>query len=95
MEAAAAPPWQGLRKLVVDSLSSVHSRRAYGFALDHFFAWYGAGSRTLLSKTIVQDYRSALERQGLSPSTINIRLAAVRKVAAEAAGGDRMRPQWM
>jgi len=37
-----APPWEELRKLVLDSVSSGHSRRAYGFALDDFFAWCSA-----------------------------------------------------
>jgi len=31
------PRWNELRKLVVDSVSSAHSQRAYGFALDDFF----------------------------------------------------------
>ncbi len=80
-----APPWEVLRKLVVDSVSSVHSRRAYGFALDDFFAWYRAERRPPFSKAVVQEYRADLEGQELAPSTINVRLAAVRKLAAEAA----------
>jgi integrase/recombinase XerD len=87
-----APPWQALRRLVVDSVSSVHSRRAYGFALDEFFAWYVAESRPPFSKGVVQQYRAHLEVRGLAPSTINIRLAAVRKLAAEAADNGLLAP---
>src|SRR5690349_9203884 len=62
--APQAPPWEGLRKLVVDSVSSAHSRRAYAFALDEFFGWYRAGVRPPFSKAVVQEYRSHLEAQG-------------------------------
>ena len=78
---------------MVDSVSSVHSRRAYGFALDKFFGWYRAGVRPPFSKAVVQDYRSHLEAQGLAPSTINVRLAAIRKLAAEAADNGLLAPE--
>jgi integrase/recombinase XerD len=91
--ATEAPPWECLRKLVVNSVSSVHSRRAYGFALDKFFGWYRAGVWPPFSKAVVQDYRSHLEAQGLAPSTINVRLAAIRKLAAEAADNGLLAPE--
>ena len=90
---ADAPPWEALRKLVVDSVSSAHSRRAYGFALDEFFAWYRAEPRPPFSKAVVQEYRAHLEAQDLAPSTINVRLAAVRKLAAEAADNGLLAPE--
>ena len=34
---------------------------------------------------MVQQYRAALEQKGLAPSSINLRLAAIRKLASEAA----------
>ena len=34
------PALESLRQLVVNSVRSPHSRRAYGKALDGFFAWY-------------------------------------------------------
>ena len=88
-----APPWAALRKLVIDSVSSIHSRRAYGFALDGFFAWYRSEPRPPFSKAVVQEYRAHLEAQGLAPSTINVRLAAVRKLAAEAADNGLLAPE--
>lgn len=51
------PRWNELRKLVVDSVSSAHSQRAYGFALDDFFKWYAAEQRGPFSKALVQEYR--------------------------------------
>lgn len=81
--AAEAPPWEALRKLVVDSVSSVHSRRAYGFALNESFGWYRASVRPPFSKAVVQEYRSHLEA----------RLAAIRKLAAEAADNGLLAPE--
>jgi integrase/recombinase XerD len=78
---------------VVDSVSSVHSRRAYGSALNEFFGWYRAAVRPPFSKAVVQEYRSHLEAQGLAPSTINVRLAAIRKLAAEAADNGLLAPE--
>jgi len=88
-----APPWQALRKVVVDSVSSVHSRRSHGFALDDFFAWYRSESRPPFSKAVVQEYSVQLEAQKLSPSTINVRLAAIRKLASQAADNGLLAPE--
>lgn len=57
----------------------------YGHALDAFFAWWEARGRPVFSRSTVQAYRVHLEQQlGLSAATINQRLAAIRKLAAEA-----------
>ncbi len=85
--------WERLRKLVVDSVLSVHSRRAYAHAIDHFFSWYRDADRGPFSKALVQDYRRCLETQGLAASTVNVRLAAVRKLAAEAADNGLIAPE--
>src|SRR5215471_7219021 len=77
--------WLGLKALVLDSVRSPHSKRAYGSALDAFFSWYRQGSRGPISKALVHAYRAELERSGVSASTINQRLAAIRKLVSEAA----------
>ena len=87
------PPWEALRKLVVDSVRSPHSRRAYGFALDQFFCWYRAAERGPFRKALVQEYRAHLEKESLSPSTINVRLAAIRKLAQEAGDNAMLAPE--
>ncbi len=71
--------------LVTDGMTSEHSRRAYGKALRDFLAWHDALGRPALSKALVQRYRLKLQDDGLSPSTINQRMSAIRKLAAEAA----------
>lgn len=77
--------WEQVKSLVLDALSSPHSKRVYAAALEHFAVWargQGAGEFT---KAAVQRYRASLEAAGLSASSINVRLSAVRKLAAEAA----------
>jgi site-specific recombinase XerD len=74
-----------VKALVLDSVTSDHSRRAYSRALDDFFSWYEITGERILNKGVVQQYRSELQRRGLSSSTINLRLSAVRKLAPEAA----------
>jgi site-specific recombinase XerD len=78
--------------LVLDGLTSEHSKRAYGKALADFLAWHADQGRPSLSKALVQRYKVVLEESGLSPSTVNLRLSAVRKLAAEAADNGRVDP---
>ena len=82
-EASAAPtltPAQlQLRQIVLDSVTSPHSRRNYAKALDLLF--FFAGDRPL-SRALLMAYRASMD--GLAPSTINVRLAAVRKLVNEA-----------
>jgi integrase len=60
--------------------------------MNDFLAWYAAEPRSAFSKALVQQYRCHLERQGLAPSTINVRLAALRKLAAEAVDNELLDP---
>ena len=63
-----------------------HTKAVYGRALDEFLAWYELEQPGPLSRAVVQRYRAAvLEARGLAPSSINVKLAAIRKLAAEAA----------
>ena len=81
-----------LIRLVTDGLSSEHSRRAYTKALRDFLAWHSAQGRPQLSKALVQRYRLKLEGDGLSSSTINQRMSAIRKLAVEAADNGLLDP---
>ena len=74
-----------MKALVLDGLGSPESRRAYSRALDDFLRWFQSQAPDGFTKATVNAYRSDLEARGLSPSTINIRLSAIRKLALEAA----------
>jgi integrase len=82
-----------LRSLLLHGLASFHTRRAYGKALDDFLAWYRAEPHGVFSKALVQEYRSSLEARNLAPSSLNIRLAAIRKLASEAADNGLLAPE--
>jgi len=71
--------------LVLDGLTSQHSRRAYERALLDFLDWHAERGRPPLSKALVQAYKRKLQGGGLAPSTINLRLSTIRKLAREAA----------
>src|SRR5260370_11007448 len=70
---------------VLNTLSSSHSRRSYRFAIDDFVTWYCSEPKLAFSKTVVLRYSLVLEGRHFAPSTINLRLAAVRRLAYEAA----------
>lgn len=74
-----------VKALVLDSLDSEHSRRAYSRALDDFFAWHKDAGRPTLTKAVLQTWRARLIDQGLAASTINQRLTSVRRLVKEAA----------
>lgn len=79
-----------IKALVLDTLPSAESKRAYGQALDDFFRWCEVVAVRELSKATVNAYRASMEERELSASTINQRLSAVRKLAAEAADNGLM-----
>jgi hypothetical protein len=56
----------------------------YAKALDDFFAWRAEQGNPPFNRAAVQARRAVLESMGYSPSTINQRLAAVKKLAREA-----------
>lgn len=84
--------WVRLKSLAVNAVSSPHTRRSYDRALTNFHSWYRPGEHGPLSKTVVQEYRAELEKQGLAPSSINVQLAALRKLASEAADSGLLPP---
>ena len=72
--------------MVINSLTSKHSRRAYERALNDFLTWWEVEGKPPLVKATVQHYKTEeLEKLGLAPSTINLRISAIRKLASEAA----------
>jgi integrase len=76
---ALTPAQARLRKMVLDAVPSPHSKRNYAKALDNLFAF--CASRPL-SRSLLMEWRAGME--ALSPSTINVRLSAVRKLVSEA-----------
>lgn len=82
--AHSAPSFEAVIQLVADSVSSPETRRSYTHALVEFTSWK-AECGFPFTRAIVQAWRAKLEAEGLSAATVNLRLAAVRKLAREAA----------
>ena len=81
------------KSAVIASLRSPGSRRCYEHAIAEFVDWYCSKPRLGFSKAVVMRYRMHLEARGLAPGTINLRLAAVRRLAYEAADFGLLSPE--
>jgi hypothetical protein len=77
---------------VLNSLTSPSSRRVYQFAIDQFVAWYRSEPRLAFNRIVVVRYRMYLESRRLAANTINQQLAAVRRLAHEAADAGLLSP---
>jgi site-specific recombinase XerD len=87
------PDLDHAKTAVLSTLGSPDSERSYRFAIDDFVAWYCSEPRLAFNKTVVLRYRLQLEARHLSASTINIRLAAIRRLAYEAADSGLLSPE--
>ena len=81
------------KSTVLNSLAAVSSQDSYGHAIDEFITWYCSEPRLSFSRTVVLRYRIYLEQKNLAASTINVRLAAVRRLAYEAADNGLLSPE--
>jgi integrase len=79
-------------RLVLDAVSSPSTRTMYGKALVDFLEWLSGQGSPPFSRAAVQAHRAVLESKGYAPSTINQRLAAIKKLAREAAANGLLDP---
>src|SRR5450432_2538211 len=77
---------------VLNSLGSPASRRVYEYAIDQFIDWYSSEPRLAFNRIVVVRYRMYLESRRLAANTINQQLAAVRRLAHEAADAGLLSP---
>jgi site-specific recombinase XerD len=86
--------WYRLKSLVLDSVSSPITKRVYNLGLDEFFAWLSVQEpRPGFTKATVAAWRVVLEARGLGSVSINVRITAIRKLAAEAADNGLLAPE--
>jgi len=86
------PDLELAKATVLVSLRSPESQRSYQHSINEFVAWYCSAPRLSFNKTVVTRYRIYLEERQLAPGTINVRLAAVRRLAFEAADSGLLSP---
>ena len=79
------PDLEQSKSAVLNSLTSQSSQRTYDHAIREFIEWYCSEPRLAFNKTVVTRYRISLEQRHYASTTINLRLAAVRRLAYEAA----------
>jgi site-specific recombinase XerD len=87
------PDLDHAKAAVLNTLSSPDSQRSYRFAINDFIAWYCSEPRPAFNKNVVLRYRLQPEARCLASSTINLRLAAVRRLAYEAADTGLLSPE--
>jgi integrase len=87
------PDLEQAKAAVVGSLASTGSKREYCRSIDEFVAWYCSEPRLSFSRTVVIRFRMYLEERLLAPATINLRLAAVRRLAYEASDSGLLSPE--
>lgn len=86
------PDLEHSKTAVLNSLTSPSSRRSYDHAIREFTDWYCSEPRLAFNKTVVTRYRIFLEQAHYAASTINLRLAAVRRLAYEASDAGLLSP---
>ena len=91
--ALTLPELEHSKAAVLNSLGSLQSRRSYKHAIEEFIRWYCSEPRLALNRAVVLRYRLHLENIPLAPSTINARLAAIRRIAYEAADTGLLSPE--
>jgi integrase len=89
----ALPDLEQAKSAVLNTLTSKSGQRTYDHAIDEFVEWYCSEPRLAFNRTVVLRYRIHLEQQGYAPATINLRLAAVRRIAYEAADAGLLSPE--
>jgi hypothetical protein len=86
------PDLEQSKSAVLNSLTSPSSQRSYDHAIREFIDWYCSQPRLAFNKTVVTRYRISLEQRHYASSTINLRLAAVRRLAYEASDSGLLSP---
>ena len=87
------PDLEQSENAVLHSLAAASSQESYGHAIDELIGWYCSEPRLAFSRTVVLRYRFFLEQKNLAPSTIDVRLAAVRRLAYEASDTGLLSPE--
>ncbi len=89
----ALPDLEQTKSAVLNNLTSKSGQRTYDHAINEFVDWYCSEPRLAFNRTVVLRYRIHLGQRQLARILINLRLAAVRRVAYEAADTGLLSPK--
>ena len=87
------PDLDQAKAAMLGSLRSPESLRGYQHSINEFISWYCSEPRFSFNRTVVTRYQIHLESRPLAPGTVNVRLAAVRRLAYEAADSGLLSPE--
>src|SRR5574341_846452 len=71
--------------ITIAGLSSPNTRRVYKGALEKFLTWLGDRE---INKAAVNEYKACLIARGLAPQSVNLHLAAIKRMVNELADLD-------
>jgi integrase len=91
LPARSSDPLAELRRIFRNSLTSEHTKRAYIAAFNQFFALAAESGRSVC-RALLLEYRAQMIDRGLSASSINVRLSAIRKLITEARENNLLDP---
>ena|ERR1700728_1472466 len=77
------PDLEQSKSAVLNSLTSPSSQRTYDYAIREFIEWCCSGRRLALNKTVATRYRISRKQQHDGSTTINLRLAAIGRLACQ------------
>jgi integrase len=89
----ALPDLEQSKTAVLNTLTSKSGQHSYDRAITDFVDWYCSEPRLAFNRAVVLRYRVFLEQKHYAATTINLRLAAVRRVAFEAADSGLLSPE--
>ena len=87
------PDLEQTKSAVLNTLTSKSGPRTYDHAISEFVEWCCPEPRLAFNRVVVLRYRINLEQKQYAASTINLRLAAVRRIAYEAADSGLLSPE--
>jgi integrase len=87
------PDLEQSKNAVLNSLAAASSQESYGHAIDVFICWHCSEPRLTFNRSVVLRYRFFLAQKNHAPSTIHVRLAAIRRLALEEADTGLLSPQ--
>jgi len=73
-----------LVRVVLNSLPSPLSKRVYNMAIRDFLQYWQTNGRPVMDKLFLQTYIAFMQDIGVGEASINLRLAAIRKLTREA-----------
>jgi len=81
---------QALIEFAVSGVNSPKTEATYRQALTEFFAWHKEQDYPRIDRALVQRYKSHLLARGLAPSSINVKLSAIRRLVREGAENEAL-----